>query len=367
MPTSEARISANHLNSLKSCGPKTVEGKERSRRNGLKHGLTGSGVVMAEDDAAEVERRAGALQAELAPRSEVGEILVRQMATLSVRMERGARQELAAVASRVRHAADDFDEGRIELAGQLLEAIGEDPKGQLRRLRKSPEGVDVLIEAWLELREGLTREPKPVWTAGEMVRAANLVGIRDESARNSTIGVLSRAIWGETANLVVDDDSEGEDIEDDVRKAGARARMVERIDEAVAELAEHRETLDFEAIEQDRAESGHRALFDPSREATLARQYESEASRRFFRALQEFRKAQEEADRAADAEPTPHASRDSYPDPLASSCRRTAPPPRTMPRADHRAARPVDSGSESVGTCLDGPLPTIGRSGVGLG
>jgi hypothetical protein len=49
--TSEARIQANRQNALRSTGPKTEAGKERSRQNGLKHGLTGSGVVVAENEA----------------------------------------------------------------------------------------------------------------------------------------------------------------------------------------------------------------------------------------------------------------------------------------------------------------------------
>ncbi len=56
MPASEARILANQRNAQRSTGPKTPEGKEQSRRNALKHGLTGAGVVLPERDAAEVER-----------------------------------------------------------------------------------------------------------------------------------------------------------------------------------------------------------------------------------------------------------------------------------------------------------------------
>ena len=101
MKTSEARIKANKANSAKSTGP-SAAGQEKSRRNGLKHGMTGQGIVLHEADAAEVERRHQALNAELAPKSVMGAILVGQMATLSVRMERGAKQEFASVATRVR-------------------------------------------------------------------------------------------------------------------------------------------------------------------------------------------------------------------------------------------------------------------------
>src|ERR1700712_4563819 len=105
MPASPARIEANRRNARLSTGPTSAEGKERSRRNGLKHGMTGAGVVLAEDDAREGERRDGELQAELGPKSSLGRILVRRMATLSVRMERSEAQESFAIARRVRHAA----------------------------------------------------------------------------------------------------------------------------------------------------------------------------------------------------------------------------------------------------------------------
>src|SRR5450432_553348 len=48
MIVSEARIAANRRNSQLSTGPKTPEGKEKSRANALKHGLCAS-VVVAED------------------------------------------------------------------------------------------------------------------------------------------------------------------------------------------------------------------------------------------------------------------------------------------------------------------------------
>src|SRR5437660_288214 len=126
MVASQARIQANRANSLKSTGP-SLEGRLISRRNGLKHGLTGAGVVLADRDVEEVEARDAALQEELAPQSSMGQILVRQMATLSVRMERAASQESAAVARNVRHAADDFNQSRLDEAERLIGALGEEP------------------------------------------------------------------------------------------------------------------------------------------------------------------------------------------------------------------------------------------------
>ena len=72
MPISEAQLTANRANALKSSGPKTQEGKERSRANGLKHGLTGAGVVAPEHDKAEVDARAEKFRLDLKPKTNAG-------------------------------------------------------------------------------------------------------------------------------------------------------------------------------------------------------------------------------------------------------------------------------------------------------
>ena len=110
MPTSEARIKANQQNAAQSTGPKTDEGKEKSRANALKHGLTGAGVVMVAGDAGEVKRRGNAFAAELNATGEVGMALCRIMAMSSVRVERSADQQALTLALHVNRAVADFVE-----------------------------------------------------------------------------------------------------------------------------------------------------------------------------------------------------------------------------------------------------------------
>src|SRR4051794_10419691 len=108
MSTSQARIDANRCNAQKSTGPKTEEGKEKSRANALKHGLSGAGIVLPADDAAEVERRSAAFARELNATGEVGHALARRAALSSVRMERAADQQAAALSEHVRQVMAEF-------------------------------------------------------------------------------------------------------------------------------------------------------------------------------------------------------------------------------------------------------------------
>ena len=84
MHVSEARVAANRANPTRSTGPTSTEGKNQSRRNSLKHGLTGEGVVLPEGDQAEVDSRFVALRDELQPQSSLGTMLIRKIATFSV-------------------------------------------------------------------------------------------------------------------------------------------------------------------------------------------------------------------------------------------------------------------------------------------
>ena len=58
---SPARLAANRSNANMSTDPRSAAGKARSRRNAVKHGLTGAGVALPTEDAAQVEARFAAV------------------------------------------------------------------------------------------------------------------------------------------------------------------------------------------------------------------------------------------------------------------------------------------------------------------
>jgi hypothetical protein len=334
MPASEARILANRRNSALSTGPRSASGKEKSRRNGLKHGLTGAGVVLLDEDADEVAKRIEAFQADLAPQTAYGKFLVGQMATLSVRTERAAKQEMVSIATRVRHAVEDFDQGRLDEADTLLELLGEQPRAHLRKLKRTPEGVERLIEAWHELRADLTRNTEPVWTQRHRERLTNLLGYRVGEIGTCEIEAMAKSAQGEIATF-----GKADVLSVDDPKTQARAGVIARIDAEIAKLEAHYEMLDFDMIEIDREQAPDRALFDPSHPATLAHRYESEARRGFYKALDAFHEAEAQVAQPQTPAASPKPVQKSAP--LASSCERSAPTPRE-PRPTPAPARPVD-------------------------
>jgi hypothetical protein len=111
---------------------------------------------------------------------------------------------------------------------------------------------------------------------------ANLTGARWMDLPVTRVKALSEAIIGDFQYLLPGD---GDGLSTADRVDWARNAMADRIDEELQMLLDHRKTLDVEAIEQDRAGAAARALFDPSKEATLARRYEAAAERGVYRAL----------------------------------------------------------------------------------
>jgi hypothetical protein len=292
MATSDARTAANIANAKLSTGPKTEEGKERSRRNSLKHGLTGAGVVLPEEDVIEVSRRFDVLEEELAPANMMALILVQRIAMLSIRLERCVKQEASQIGEAMRAAPGHFDDRRMAEVEKMIDWIASEPATNARRLRLTPEGVDRLIKAWLDLGEDLNLDSLSRWGYGQWQRLENLNGRRTEDFPVSRDGALCKMIWGDAEYLAP---GEVDGLDDAARREWARYRLRERIASKVAELRALRETFDFEAIAVDRAESGIRAMFDPSPEATLARKYEASAERGMYRALKELREVQNEA------------------------------------------------------------------------
>jgi hypothetical protein len=80
--TSLKQIEANRRNSLKSTGPKTDAGKQASRCNAVRHGLTAETVIGALEDAEDYKAFEAAVTADYDAQSAVERELVLRLASL---------------------------------------------------------------------------------------------------------------------------------------------------------------------------------------------------------------------------------------------------------------------------------------------
>ena len=91
----EAQLAANRNNAQKSTGPKTPEGKDAVRLNGLKHGLASNILVLPGENESDFHNLLDSLEAEHQPATATEVILVRQMAMASWRLQRIVHMEAA--------------------------------------------------------------------------------------------------------------------------------------------------------------------------------------------------------------------------------------------------------------------------------
>jgi len=89
----DAQIVANRANAVRSTGPKTLEGKENSRRNALRHGLTARHVVAMDERGDDFSAYHAELTAAFSPQDAFEAALVRRLALLSWRLDRLCRLE----------------------------------------------------------------------------------------------------------------------------------------------------------------------------------------------------------------------------------------------------------------------------------
>ena len=91
--TSIRQIYANRRNARKSTGPRTEEGKERSRCNAVRHGLTAETVIGALEDAEDYQAFEATIIADYNAQSAVERELVLRLASLLWRLRRATTME----------------------------------------------------------------------------------------------------------------------------------------------------------------------------------------------------------------------------------------------------------------------------------
>lgn len=88
MPISEKQLEANRRNAQRSTGPQTAEGKARSSRNNLRHGLTGQVTVLPSEDREAHDAFCNHLIAGFSPETPLEEQLAQSIAEDAWRLNR---------------------------------------------------------------------------------------------------------------------------------------------------------------------------------------------------------------------------------------------------------------------------------------
>jgi hypothetical protein len=132
--TSFRQIEANRGNALRSTGPKTEAGKQRSRRNAVRHGLTAETVVVALEDIEDYQAFEAAIIADYDARTAVERELVLRLASLLWRMRRATaietdllqiQAEILSDRSHEYEAGDDSEQNAGSVVYRILQrALG---------------------------------------------------------------------------------------------------------------------------------------------------------------------------------------------------------------------------------------------------
>ena len=105
--TSLRQLEANRRNALASTGPKTENGKQQSRRNALKHGLTAETIIEPLENPDEYRVFEEAIVGEYLPHTPVEQELVHRLASLFWRLRR----------------ATSIETGLLRMQGEILQAF----------------------------------------------------------------------------------------------------------------------------------------------------------------------------------------------------------------------------------------------------
>ena len=99
--TTEKQIAANRENAKKSTGPRTLNGKRKSRRNAVRHGLTAETVIDVLEEAADYEALAAAINADFRPATNFELQLIARLISLLWRLRRATAIESGLLALEV--------------------------------------------------------------------------------------------------------------------------------------------------------------------------------------------------------------------------------------------------------------------------
>jgi len=176
--TSDRQKKANQRNAQKSTGPKTEAGKNQSRQNAWRHGLTAEKIVLANEEHQRREALA-VWSAEIGPHSKAEREVIDRVARANVKLERSKQFERDHLAPHLHEVNQDWERRKKHRARGQAARLKTKPASALRSLQKSAFGCDYLKKQWQQLADALIDQAG--WTADQQAQALRLTGRDPES------------------------------------------------------------------------------------------------------------------------------------------------------------------------------------------
>jgi hypothetical protein len=329
-----AQIEANRQNARKSTGPRTEEGKNRSRLNALDHGCRANLMVLPTEVFGEYENELKAWKLSFQPRNPAEDVLVERLVSLGWQQKRIDRAQTARLTRRIYHGeieeADSVQEEVIELGQKLFQdacgplalhlqhkisevyedgesfrisdySVDEDqPMRLVHRLQTTGAGCQWMMDQWADLRALLERGV--AWLAPDKLKAVRLLGRHPIDAFDSPdvarVYIASFMLASQEGNPFREILNELSDNEvpsyvsylkqrqygalapKDV--AAARQMLLEIVDGATARLREKAERF-RQLAELDAVSAADRLSWDDTAEGERLRRYELTCERTWHR------------------------------------------------------------------------------------
>ena len=191
--TSFRRIEANRRNARKSTGPNTEEGKQRSRCNAVRHGLTAETVIGALEDTEDYQVFEAAIIADYDAHSAVERELVVRLASLLWRLRRATTIETGLFEIQANHLSD-FRQARLPSSRAVYAMLG--------RADSTSHDRDPTSHGIMNATESVqTAEPNPVALTVELTRCF----LRLANLSNFALDRLSRyeaTLWRQAGQIL---------------------------------------------------------------------------------------------------------------------------------------------------------------------
>ena len=286
---SPKQVEANRANAQKSTGPRTAEGKQRSRRNGLRHGMACE-VVVPEEDQQAYRAAMARWHKESGPDNVVEDHLVRRAAVGSVTLDRLDRAWEQTRADSAREAARRWESGQQHRARRKAQDLDRDPSNTVLDLEATAFGCDWLIRQWealdAPLRLGKGWDQKLVGRAQRLLGLPEGIPGPDAEPEVRTLWRLAGAASPTTVTRIPAVPGEADAPTD---PAQARAALRAFVAEQVDRLAGLREESWDRAEGPEREAVVIRALAaDASRDGELRHRYARDADRSCNAAVRQF-------------------------------------------------------------------------------